>query len=144
MLFHAITETPYESLQNQNVLKLVKTCTSVKPDKQLHIWGTRIGRLPKRARSFSLSITSIITTCIKGRQQNTWWSSPHQIKPTHRREDKQTGSSRGYILFLQESSEHCFRLPASIETVFSPQCPQNFEILCHSSSALACPGQTSN
>lgn len=47
-----------------------------------------------------------------------------------------TGSTRGYILFLHDSFEQDFRLPASIGTVFSPQYPQNRDVLCHSSKAL--------
>uniref|UniRef100_A0A0A8XNQ8 Uncharacterized protein n=1 Tax=Arundo donax TaxID=35708 RepID=A0A0A8XNQ8_ARUDO len=55
-----------------------------------------------------------------------------------------TGSTRGYILFLQDSLLHCFRLPASVGTAFAPHAPQNFAVLCHSSSARACPAMASS
>ena len=38
---------------------------------------------------------------------------------------------------MHNAFEHCFRLPASMGTVFSPQCPQKRDMLCHSSNALA-------
>lgn len=51
-----------------DTMKLRKTQTSINPARQLHIRGTNLDCLLNNARSFSLSITNIITTyCTKMR-----------------------------------------------------------------------------
>lgn len=46
-------------------VEIAKKNTSMKPAKQLHIRGTNLDCLPKRTRSFSRSITNMMTTCSK-------------------------------------------------------------------------------
>jgi hypothetical protein len=139
-------------------------CTSMKPARQLHIRGTNLDWRLKSARSFSLSMTNMITTCNttcrrKGCTPYCQFEYPYRIRNgdrysgsttcthkihtaekrgTEEESTNHTGSIRGYILFLQDSLLHCLRLPASVGTAFAPHAPQNFAVLCHSSSARAC------
>lgn len=48
-----------------NKLKIGRIYTSIKPAMQLHIRGTNLDCLLKSTRSFSLSMTNIMTTCCK-------------------------------------------------------------------------------
>ena len=52
----------YTQLWITKVIQAV-ICTSIKPARQLHIRGTNLDWRLKSARSFSLSMTSMITTC---------------------------------------------------------------------------------
>ena len=134
--------------------------TSMKPARQLHMRGTNLDWRLKSARSFSLSMTNMITTCnttcrrkgctpycqfvsyrirmVTGTQVAQSVPTLQKRGPTEEECTNHTGSIRGYILFLQDSLLHCLRLPASVGTAFAPQAPQNFAVLCHSSSARAC------